>query len=79
MLLLCVSVAIGYDSFFRDKTSDLVNDKVIDTDLNIFAEFTLNFSNENYLSIVLTSVLIVHLKLIQVLRELLRLNQLIHN
>ena len=47
-LLLCsVAIAIAYDSFFRDKTSDLVNDKVIDTDLNIFAEFTLNFSNES--------------------------------
>ena len=47
-LLLCsVAIAIAYDSFFRDKTSDLVNDKVINTDLNIFAEFTLNFSNES--------------------------------
>ncbi len=47
-LLLCsVAIAIAYDSFFRDKTTDLVNDKVINTDLNIFAEFTLNFSNES--------------------------------
>ncbi len=47
-LLLCsVAIAIAYDSFFRDKTSDLVNDKVINTDLNIFAEFTLKFSNES--------------------------------
>jgi len=47
-LLLCsVAIAIAYDSFFRDKTSDLANDKVINTDLNIFAEFTLNFSNES--------------------------------
>ena len=35
-LLLCsVAIAIAYDSFFRDKTSDLANDKVINTDLNI--------------------------------------------
>ncbi len=47
-LLLCsVAIAIAYDSFFRDRTSDLVNDKVINTDLNIFAEFTLKFSNES--------------------------------
>tara|TARA_X000000368_G_scaffold367406_1_gene314735 strand:- start:1394 stop:2527 length:1134 start_codon:yes stop_codon:yes gene_type:complete len=47
-LLLCsVAVAIAYDSFFRDKTSDIVNNKVVNTDLNIFAEFTLKFSSES--------------------------------
>ena len=46
-LLLCsVAVAIAYDSFFRDKTNDFVNNKVTNTDLNFFAEFTLKFSNE---------------------------------
>ena len=47
-LLLCsVAIAIAYDSFFRDKTNDIVTNKVVNTDLNIFAEFTLKFSNES--------------------------------
>jgi uncharacterized membrane protein YfcA len=47
-LLLCsVAIAIAYDSFFRDKTSNLVNNKVVNTDLNFFSEFTLNFYNES--------------------------------
>ena len=46
MLLCSVAVAIAYDSFFRDKTNDFVNNKVTNTDLNFFAEFTLKFSNE---------------------------------
>ena len=47
-LLLCsVAIAIAYDSFFRDKTNDIVTNKVVNTDLNIFAEFTLRFSNES--------------------------------
>ena len=47
-LLLCsVAVAIAYDSFFRDKTTEIVNNKVVNTDLNIFAEFTLKFSSES--------------------------------
>ena len=45
MLLVCVAVAIGYDSFFRDKTS-FNEDKVIKTDLNGLAEFIVKFSNE---------------------------------
>ena len=47
-LLLCsVAIAIAYDSFFRDKTNEIVNNQVVNTDLNIFAEFTLRFSNES--------------------------------
>ena len=47
-LLLCaVAIAIAYDSFFREKTNELIDNKVVNTDLNIFAEFTLNFSNES--------------------------------
>ncbi len=47
-LLLCsVAIAIAYDSFFREKTSTTINEAVVNTDLNIFAEFTLNFSNES--------------------------------
>ena len=45
MLLISVSIAIGYDSFFRDK-SNFNGEKVIKTDLNALAEFTLNFANE---------------------------------
>ena len=47
-LLLCaVAIAIAYDSFFRDKTNEIVNNQVVNNDLNIFAEFTLRFSNES--------------------------------
>ena len=45
MLLVCVSIAIGYDSFFRDKTS-FNGEKIIKTYLNALAEFTVKFSNE---------------------------------
>ena len=47
-LLLCsVAVAIAYDSFFkREKTNEVVNNQITNTDLNIFAEFTLKLSNE---------------------------------
>ena len=47
-LLLCaVAIAIAYDSFFRDKTNEAINNQVVNTDLNFFSEFTLNFSNES--------------------------------
>ena len=47
-LLLCaVAIAIAYDSFFRDKTNEIANNQVVSNDLNIFAEFTLRFSNES--------------------------------
>ena len=45
MLLISVAVAIGYDSFFRDK-SGFSNEKIIKTDLNVLAEFTVNFASE---------------------------------
>ena len=45
MLLISVAIAIGYDSFFRDK-SEFNGEKVIKTDLNSLAEFTVNFANE---------------------------------
>ena len=47
MLLCTVAIAIAYNSFFRDKTNELVNNQVVNTDLNVFAEFTLKFSNES--------------------------------
>ena len=40
MLLLSVSIAIGYDSFFRDKTNIFNGNQIIKTDLNFLAEFT---------------------------------------
>ena len=46
MLLLCVSVAIGYDSFFRDKSNISNGTQTIQTDLNALAEFTVKFSND---------------------------------
>ena len=47
MLLLSVSIAIGYDSFFRDKSNIANGNQIVKTDLNVLAEFTLNFSNES--------------------------------
>ncbi len=46
MLLLSVSIAIGYDSFFRDKSNISDGSKIIKTDLNALAEFTVKFSND---------------------------------
>ncbi len=46
MLLLSVSIAIGYDSFFRDKSNVSNGNKIINTDLNALAEFTVKFSND---------------------------------
>ena len=46
MLLLSVSIAIGYDSFFRDKAETFDGSKVIKTDLSAFAEFTIKMSDE---------------------------------
>jgi uncharacterized protein len=46
MLLCTVAVAIAYDSFFKEKTLESVNQQLIKPDLNWFAEFTLRFSNE---------------------------------
>ncbi len=46
ILLLSVSVAIGYDSFFRDKSNILNGNQIIKSDLNVLAEFTVKFANE---------------------------------
>ena len=46
MLLLSVSIAIGYDSFFREKSNLNNGNQVTKTDLNALAEFTVNFSND---------------------------------
>ena len=46
MLLLSVSIAIGYDSFFRNKPNVNNGNQVINSDLNALAEFTVKFSNE---------------------------------
>ncbi len=46
MLLLSVSIAIGYDSFFRDKSNINNGNQTIKTDLNAIAEFTVKFSND---------------------------------
>ncbi len=46
MLLLTVSIAIGYDSFFREKSNINSGNQVAKTDLNTIAEFTVNFSND---------------------------------
>ena len=45
MLLICVAIAIGYDSFFREKTS-FNGEKITKTDLSSLAEFTVKFSSE---------------------------------
>jgi hypothetical protein len=42
-----VAIAIAYDSFFRNGVNESINNQVVNNDLNIFAEFTLNFSNES--------------------------------
>ena len=58
-LLLCsVAIAIAYDSFFRDKTSNLETNKVVNTDLNFFSEFTLNFYNESPLQYGIFAILL---------------------
>ncbi len=46
MLLLSVSIAIGYNSFFRDKDNLTNENQIVKTDLNLLAEFTVNFAND---------------------------------
>ena len=46
MLLISVSIAIGYDSFFRDKSNISNGNQTINPDLNALAEFTVKFSND---------------------------------
>ena len=47
MLLCSVAIAIAYETFFREKNNESVINKTFNTDLNMFAEFTLRFSNES--------------------------------
>tara|TARA_S200000501_G_C20858946_1_gene758857 strand:+ start:1301 stop:2434 length:1134 start_codon:yes stop_codon:yes gene_type:complete len=47
MLLLVVSIAIGYDSFFREKSNEFNGTQILKSDLNTLAEFTVKFSNES--------------------------------
>ena len=44
-LLLCVAIAIAYDSFFREKI-DFNQTQFVNKDLNSLAEFSLKFNNE---------------------------------
>ena len=46
MLLCTVAVAIAYDSFFSDKSSEINSSQILKTDLNSFSKFILEFSNE---------------------------------
>ena len=46
MLLLSVSIAIGYDSFFRDKSNISNGSIIVKNDLNAIAEFTVNFASD---------------------------------
>ena len=45
-LLISVAIAIAYDSFFREQSQLINEQKVIQTDLNQYAEFSLKLSNE---------------------------------
>ena len=46
-LLLCsVSIAIGYDTFFRNQSKLINEQQVTNTDLNKYAEFSLKLSND---------------------------------
>ena len=46
VLLISVAIAIAYDSFFREQSQLINEQKVIQTDLNQYAEFSLKLSNE---------------------------------
>ena len=46
MLLLSVAIAIAYDSFFRDKSKLINEERVMQTDLSRYAEFSLKLSND---------------------------------
>ena len=46
VLLLSVAIAIAYDSFFRDKSKLINEERVIQTDLSRYAEFSLKLSND---------------------------------
>ena len=47
MLLLCVSIGIGYDSFFREKEKNINEAQISQTDIGALAEFTIKFSTES--------------------------------
>ena len=47
MLLLSVSIGIGYDSFFREKEKNINEAQISQTDIGALAEFTIKFSNES--------------------------------
>ena len=46
VLLISVAVAIAYDSFFREQSQLINTEKVIQTDLSKYAEFSVKLSNE---------------------------------
>tara|TARA_B100001996_G_scaffold193200_1_gene147875 strand:- start:214 stop:1296 length:1083 start_codon:yes stop_codon:yes gene_type:complete len=46
VLLCSVSVAIAYDTFFKEEASNFNGKKIINTDLNFASEFVLKLSNE---------------------------------
>ncbi len=46
MLLITVAIAIGYDSFFRDKVSEISSSKAANIDLNAVADFTIKIAND---------------------------------
>tara|TARA_A100001015_G_scaffold296137_1_gene376022 strand:- start:1406 stop:2539 length:1134 start_codon:yes stop_codon:yes gene_type:complete len=46
MLLIAVAIAIGYDSFFRDKVSEISSSKAANIDLNAVADFTIKIAND---------------------------------
>jgi uncharacterized membrane protein YvlD (DUF360 family) len=45
-LLISVAIAIAYDSFFREQSKLINEQRVIQTNLNEYAEFSLKLSNE---------------------------------
>ena len=45
-MLCSVAIAIGYDTFFRDQSGLINQQKVVQTDLNQYAEFSLKLSND---------------------------------
>jgi hypothetical protein len=46
VLLISVAIAIAYDSFFREQSQLINTKKIIQTDLNTYAEFSVKLSNE---------------------------------
>ena len=46
VLLCSVAVAIGYDTFFKEKSKLINEEQIVNTELNKYAEFALKLSNE---------------------------------